>query len=134
MRNPSEDHSFWGEYYFAYPEWLRQHIRAEAARGNFAPAVKYLYLKRISFLDFNGRSREYRLTPRIHGDEPFSIEEFRRIAAGFRSLTPEQTHLRDLAEQIEQAARQMVSTGKITRAFAGDRDIPKLVGVPKRGS
>ena len=70
--NEKEDLAVTGEYYAVLPKTLRTQVRGQLKKGSLAPAVKYLFMKHIAFLDTDGKGIEYE-TDAI--DPPFTKEE-----------------------------------------------------------
>jgi len=58
-----EDMAVHEEYYVMGAERFRRDVRAAMQDGNFAPAAKYLFMKYLFFLDGDGISFEYSISP-----------------------------------------------------------------------
>lgn len=111
--NVNEDFAVVGQHYVLMPKMMREKARLHLQEGNFVPAVKYLYLKYVAFLDEDEQSLEYGLDP---FETPLTIEEFeRRTKALDRAggLTDEQQRLLELARIIYALSLQMRETKRI---------------------
>jgi hypothetical protein len=113
--NEREDLAVTAEFYVTRPKAFRDHVRAQWRRGNLTPAVKYLFMKHVAFLDADGRSLEYETDA---ADPPFSRDEFNKTLKAIESIRPltdEQKRLLEVAERIQAIADDMVKNKRIVR-------------------
>jgi hypothetical protein len=112
----NEDIAVESEYYVVRCKALRDHVRAQLKRGNLVPAVKYLYIKQIAFLDMDGKCLEFETDG---GDPPFAREEFDKAVKAMEArkpLTGEQKRLRDHVALIFALAAEMVKSKRVVSA------------------
>ncbi len=123
--NQDEDIAVTGQRYVVQAPEVRRIARGELRNGNLVPAVKYLHMKYIAFLDTDGKSMEYDLAG---GEMPFAMDEFEKgVKALKRPLTDEQQRLLDLARRIHQLSQHMKENKKISQAAPGSTDLPAVV-------
>ena len=127
--NQDEDLAVTGQRYVVQAPEVRRIARGELKNGNLVPAVKYLHMKYIAFLDTDGKSMEYDLA----GSEmPFAMDEFEKGVKALKGpLTGEQQRLLDLARRIHQLSQHMKENKKISQAVPGNTDLPAAVGFQK---
>lgn len=111
--NVNEDFAVAGQYYVVLPKFTRERARLQLQQGNLVPAVKYLFLKYIAFLDIDEQCVEYDLDA---VETPFTMQEFeQRVSALERAdgLSEEQQRLLELARIIYALSLQMRETKRI---------------------
>lgn len=111
--NEKEDIAVESEYYVVHCKALRDHVRTQLKRGNIVPAVKYLYMKHIGFLDNDGKCLEFETDV---GDPPFTREDVDHAIKEMEArkpLTDEQKRLRDHVARIFALAAEMIKSKRI---------------------
>jgi hypothetical protein len=119
--NENEDIAVESEYYVVHCKALRDHVRTQLKRGNLVPAVKYLYIKQLGFLDADGKCLEFEIDS---GDPPFTREEFDKAISVMevrKPLIDAQKRLRDHVGKIFALAAEMVKSKRIVLRITNDR-------------
>jgi hypothetical protein len=113
--NEHEDLAVESEHYVVQSRFLRDIVRVQLYRGNFAPAAKYLFAKQIAFLDADGKCIEFE---NDFLDQPFTRAEFEKAVKELevrKPLTDEQKRLSGLVNRFFALAEEMVKSGRIVR-------------------